>query len=291
MKTCRLIGLSALLAPLSCLALSPSHELSWTQPDQGPSSSCVSVAVADEARGELPLLRHRSGLWVEGSEGRSFEVILRNRCPGRVLAVVSMDGLNILTGSEASYDQPGYILAPGTAYRAKGWRKSDREIAKFYFSAPAESYADRVGKGGNLGVIGVAFFDERRPPPQPPMISRSREQDGAFSSRKSESSIGSGPSAPLSPPPASAADSSRASNQASASPGLGAGHGETARDLVQRASFARMSEPFKIASIRYDSAANLIRMGVLPRPRPALSGGSNPFPAQPQFVPDPPARR
>ena len=42
-----------------------------------------------------------------------------------------------------------------------GWRTSMSTVAAFRFSEIQDSYADRKGKGRNVGVIGVAFFGEK----------------------------------------------------------------------------------------------------------------------------------
>src|SRR4029077_923714 len=45
-----------------------------------------------------------------------------------------------------------------------GWRKSLERTAAFYFTDLGDSYAARTGRPGNVGVIGVAVFREKRPP-------------------------------------------------------------------------------------------------------------------------------
>jgi hypothetical protein len=53
--------------------------------------------------------------------------------------------------------------------------------------------------------------------------------------------------------------------------------------------FERESDvPDEVVSIRYDSRANLIALGVIPAPRRAPRYEPDPFPAA--FVSDPPAR-
>ena len=43
-----------------------------------------------------------------------------------------------------------------------GWRKSDKEVAKFVFTDKKNSYSVKRKKGeGNIGVIGVAIFPEK----------------------------------------------------------------------------------------------------------------------------------
>ena len=42
-----------------------------------------------------------------------------------------------------------------------GWRTSEETVAAFRFGTVEDSYAERRGKGRNIGVIGAAFFHER----------------------------------------------------------------------------------------------------------------------------------
>jgi hypothetical protein len=46
--------------------------------------------------------------------------------------------------------------------------------------------------------------------------------------------------------------------------------------------------PSEVVTLRYDSRANLIALGVISSPRPAPRDQPDPFPAA--FVPDPPTR-
>src|SRR5690606_41541862 len=103
------------------------------------------------------------------------------RSAGRVLAVLSVDGVNAISGETAATAQTGYVLDVWQSTEIKGWRKNLDEIAQFNFTALPNSYAAQTGRPANVGVIGVAVFTERAParlkreeiarsrPPQPPL--------------------------------------------------------------------------------------------------------------------------
>ena len=93
--------------------------------------------------------------------GHRYSVRMTNRTGGRVLTVLSVDGVNAITGQTASPNQSGYVLSPWESAEIAGWRKSDNEIAQFNFTALPDSYASRTGRPANVGVIGVAVFTER----------------------------------------------------------------------------------------------------------------------------------
>jgi hypothetical protein len=168
------------------------------------------------------------------------------------------------------------VFGPGDRYQITGWRKTDAEVAAFTFADSSNSYAERTGRPANVGVIGVAVFRERQPPPvssQEPLIGQSSGR--ADAARAYES--GAAPSAPTPRAPAPAAK-------------LGTGHGEREYSYVDHTEFLRMqAQPNEIIRIHYDSLDNLFAMGIIRRARPAPPV-VNPFPASPdrQYVPDPP---
>lgn len=102
----------------------------------------------------LPVHRHRGELYVAGEPGHEYEIRLRSREHGRVLAVTSVDGVNVLSGETAATSQGGYVL--------DGWRKNLDEVAAFYFTRLRNSYAARTGRPDHVGVIGIAASGANR---------------------------------------------------------------------------------------------------------------------------------
>src|SRR5260370_5274867 len=119
--------------------------------------------------------------WVAGRPGARYAIEIRNRLGERLLAVTSVDGVNVVSGATAGWDQTGYVFGPGERYQITGWRKTDAEVAAFAFVDSPNSYAERTGRPANVGVIGVEIFRER--PPQPvqgtPMIGQSSRRPEA----------------------------------------------------------------------------------------------------------------
>ncbi len=124
--------------------------------------SLARVDVYDRSAGEaLPVYRQHGRRYVEGRPGNEYAVRIRNCTDQRLLAVLSVDGVNAVTGETASPDQAGYVIEPGGYVTVQGWRKDLNRTAAFYFSDPEASYAARTGRPNDLGVIGVALFRER----------------------------------------------------------------------------------------------------------------------------------
>lgn len=235
------------------------------------------VCIIDRDTGaQLTAHRYRGDYWVAGTPGARYAIEIRNLIPQRVLAVTSVDGVNVISGETAGWDQTGYVFNPGEQYRITGWRKSDAQVAAFTFTDSSQSYAERTGRPANIGIIGVALFRERPPAPVIPVPEINEptaepQSSGAFNSdRRTES-------------PAPAA-------RAQAAPKLGTGHGEREASYVNHTDFDRLqSQPNEVIRIHYDSLENLIAMGIVKRPWRAPSN-PNPFPAssEQQYAPDPP---
>jgi len=273
------------------------------------------VAIIDRDSGAVlsPHFYHGE-YWVAGRPGARYAIEIRNRLGERLLAVTSVDGVNVVSGATAGWDQTGYVFGPGERYQITGWRKTDAEVAAFTFVDSPNSYAERTGRPANVGVIGVAIFRERPPQPvyTPPMIGQLSRQ--AAEPRASESDSASGES--MAKSPAAGKSNSAAAAEAPASrampapippsvahaqgltalpapapaPKLGTGHGEREYSYVNHTEFLRMqTQPNEVIRIHYDSLDNLFAMGIIKRPRPEPPT-ANPFPASPeqQYVPDPP---
>jgi hypothetical protein len=153
----------------------------------------IDVVDRDSGRG-LPEYRHRGRTWVPGEPGHRYAVRLANRTGERVLVVLSVDGVNAVSGETASPSQAGYVLSPWESTEIAGWRKSLDDVAQFYFTDLPDSYAARTGRPDDVGVIGIAVFRERpQPIPYPlpgPPIAREGEYDRAAKAASGERSRG-----------------------------------------------------------------------------------------------------
>lgn len=97
---------------------------------------------------------------VVGRHGDRYMLGVENHTSERWEVVASVDGLDVIDGSPADFDERGYVLDPRTSMMIEGWRTSSSEVAAFRFGSVSSSYAERRGMGRNIGVIGAAFFRE-----------------------------------------------------------------------------------------------------------------------------------
>lgn len=100
--------------------------------------------------------------YVVGRKGSNYSLVVKNKCHSALEVVLSVDGLDVMTGRAASYGKRGYIVRPGKTLEVKGFRTSESAVAAFKFSSVSGSYANmRHGKTRNVGVIGMAVFTRR----------------------------------------------------------------------------------------------------------------------------------
>ena len=237
----------------------------------------VSIVDRDEGR-PMPQYRHEGERWLAGVPGHRYAVRLANTSGERVLVVLSVDGVNAVTGEDADPSQTGYVLEPWQSTEITGWRKSLDEVAQFHFTRLPDSYAARTGRPDNVGVIGIAVFRERRPPrihippyPYPVRPQARMDTEGARATAAAEA-------ATTTPTPADAARQR-----------IGTGHGTREWDPVSRTDFMRAgTRPAQVTELRYDTPQRLVALGILPREhwsRHPLAQTPRAFPGG--FVPDP----
>jgi hypothetical protein len=303
--------LRATTDPLRALAPSP-RALAWARATilllgLLPLAACASgarlvdVQVVDtDQGGTLWPTRFQGRDYIAGAPGHRFTVTLQNRTGERVLAVLSVDGINAISGQTASASQSGYVLEPWQRVDVRGWRKSYSDVAEFYFTDLPDSYGARTGRPENVGVIGVAAFRERRPPPvadvapapeplYPPYAST--QAPGAYADRVGAAEAGTAKAQGNAAPAAAPADAmaraeSRRDSAASEREAqqLGTGHGERRYDPVAQTQFERAtSRPEQRSALYYDAYEALAARGVFGPRR--YASGPDPFPVG--FVPDP----
>jgi hypothetical protein len=236
------------------------------------------ISIFDRANArEMSVHWHEGRAYVVGKPGNEYQVVVRNRGGDEILAVVSVDGVNVMNGETASPNQSGYVIAPYGRLDVRGWRKSMDETAAFYFTSLGDSYGARTGRPDNVGVIGVAVFRAKRAEPEPrwqapaagaparPAETEKRESYDALRNRSIQEQA---PSMAL---PAPAAP-------------LGTGHGRREESPIRWVQFERATaSPAETVAIYYDSQRNLVARGILQPPVGARD--PNPFPTA--FVPDP----
>lgn len=228
--------------------------------------------------------------FVEGKRGQPYSIQIRNSTPNRVMAIVSVDGLDVVDGKPATAESRGYIIEGYASAEIKGWRTSTSEVRQFFFDDKTNSYsAGTTGETTNCGVIAVKIFAEKfrplpqpqpRPPFTPPAVIREDHHHHHYYHRDylydvlRTATCGDGTCTVNSNKPASAGGLMCADSFSSAAPccasttevtpefNMGTGWGAAMTDCVNLTSFEKSFEMASLA-LYYTNADALKQMGIV----------------------------
>lgn len=273
----------------------PPCAIARTRPVWEPPGSMVSVEVELDGRA-APLYPAPDGsgrFYLEAREGSRYGVLLTNRTHERLGIVLTVDGLNAISGRRdpgRPWSDPGrmYVLGPWDATSVRGWRTSLDDVRRFMFVDERSSYAARTGQANaKTGWIEVAVYRERRPHarrlwPWEPRVREDRGRDEGESDSASRSAPpakeghadATPPSAGAASPEAKAPESREGLKALEESPGAesrrdsypGTGWGPRTDDLAVVVEFDPQPHAAERITFRYEYARALRALGVFPRP-------------------------
>ena len=241
-----------------------------------PSPRPYAVALVGEQGERLRTFQHQGRTFVLGRLGERYGIRVTNPSEERVEAVITVDGRDAISGRVGDYvSNRGYLIGPHDSVLVEGFRQSLAAVATFRFSHPAESYSSRMGTPENVGVVGVAFFPERRRPVIALPVPRSAAPPSEAERAPARSKAG------------------RAAPPRAEEYRLGTEYGESRPSEVREVPFERAdpAHPARIIVLYYDDAQGLEARGIRVfgddpwwQPR---SPTPDPFPAS-RFAPPPP---
>jgi len=236
----------------------------------------------------LPQFYHHSKTWIEGRKGSEFTLFLRNNSHHRRKAVISVDGLNILTGDK-NWER-GYVLDPWDYIEVPGWRKDASNVAAFEFSSVKNSYNAHNASGDirNVGVIGAMGFDEIVEVTVRPTYGYENYWMPTGFNGLATTSLNTGYTPSLAAAQCSAGlgqNMLRSSVQPQAN--LGTGWGDNKTFNTQNVSYNFHSHESTKTLIYYDDRSGLIRRGVITAPTAYNPPEPNPFPGYRDGCPSP----
>jgi hypothetical protein len=107
---------------------------------------------------------HKGMSFIEARTGTNYTVKIKNDNSYRVMAVLSVDGLDVVTGKPAEETNTGYIIDAYSSLDVKGYRISDDNSASFIFTSKGKSYVQQAKSNAtNAGVIGLRTYKEKVP--------------------------------------------------------------------------------------------------------------------------------
>lgn len=108
---------------------------------------------------------HDDKTFIEARSGTEYSIKIKNNYWARQLAVITVDGVNVISGEPAgSGVGQGYIVSGYGTIDIKGFRKDTDSVGAFKFTKKGNSYCNEQGLGGNNGVIGVRIYAEKQKP-------------------------------------------------------------------------------------------------------------------------------
>ena len=245
----------------------------------------VEVIVGGSPLEQLPA---RGKVYVEAVAGSEYALRVRNPLPVRVAVALSVDGLNTIDARRTTArDASKWVIEPYGTITVTGWQMSRTRARSFYFTSERDSYANKLGRAQDVGVITAAFFRERAGysevvPPRPRPLGESR--------RAEESEMKSAPR-----PSQSANGAGAARDRAAAPPRdddyAATGIGRSVGNDVRWVNLDLERDPAAEVTIRYEYRPALVRLGVLPRsydqPDPLRRRERARGFADPRFCPEP----
>lgn len=135
----------------------------WDRRTDGVSAArgALTIRVVDDSGAPLPTFSAGGRSYVVGHDGARYSIRVENRTGARFEAVATVDGLDVIDGQPGSFEKRGYLVQPWSTVEIDGFRRSEEQVAAFRFGRVQDSYAAKRGNDRNVGVIGVAVFQER----------------------------------------------------------------------------------------------------------------------------------
>jgi hypothetical protein len=228
----------------------------------------MSVEVDGQTASLFPAPDGSGRFYFEARKGGRYAVTLQNRTGERVGVVLTVDGLNVISGERDEGRGRMYVLDPWQRTTVQGWRTSLREVRQFTFVDERASYAARSGKANEkMGWIEMAVYRERRAfaQVQPYPDTRGEQEQG----NPAEGNVPYGSD----DRPAESRSPKRGSDEAQAPTAKarsfpGTGWGQRTHDPVVLVSFDPEASPSERATLRYEYRSALVALGVLPRHQP-----------------------
>lgn len=264
------------------------------------SSHDFKVAILVNGR-PIPEVHFNGRTYIEGRKNSEYSLQIRNNTNHRILAVPSVDGINVLNGAECGLESPGFVIDPFITVDIPGWKVEGLpEAGRFQFNPQGakygdeETYAERLGLNPtNQGAIGFMIFREKEvlrwtPPPFDPCRPPIKTFDGGPTVK----SVFNDGGATLDSPRGFSSGSSGTCSSVPVSSNvcddahLGTGWGEAVEFHTHDVEFERAdpANPDVVFVYHYDTIRNLKRIGV---PVEQFYGHAstpteaNPFPASP----------
>jgi hypothetical protein len=190
--------------------------------------------------------------------------VLRNNSGERVGVLVTVDGLNVISGNHSNLarNESMYVLDPWESATIRGWRTSLNSVRRFVFVDEEHSYAERSGQAnGDLGWIRVLSFQEQRPWWEPRAQVRDRDEErGDAPELQRQPPTTKGQAAPREGIQSAPSPTRNYADEQDSNPGTG--WGEHRYDPVNQTVFTAAASATDRITLRYEYASGLRALGI-----------------------------
>jgi hypothetical protein len=251
-----LVGISAAILLQSRAAAAPLQQSQRITPGKRIIYQRFELDVLVDGR-RLAEHNGRGRIYVEAERGEEYELRLRNPSGERVAVALSVDGLNTIDADQTSaWNASKWVIEPYETITISGWQMSSERARKFYFTTERDSYAAKLGRKADVGVITAVFFRERRRQPIPITREKSATTGNAQSS--------------------AAEPALRADGEMSRADRAATGIGRSVRHDVREIDMELESRPVAEVTLRYEySQPSKSRTRFCPEPGPGrMTDGS-----------------
>ena len=211
----------------------------------------------------------RGRVYVEAVEGAEYALRISNPLPDRVAVALAVDGLNTIDARHTTARGASkWVIQPYSSITIAGWQMSSTHARRFYFTTERDSYAAKLGRAEDVGIITAAFFRERRPvtiitPPHPRPLENERGEASKDKSNAPAARAERGQSAGQGRDRAAAPVPYESDDYAATGIGRAVDHD------VRWTNMDLEDQPAAVVALRYEYRPALVRLGILPRPYPA----------------------
>jgi hypothetical protein len=107
--------------------------------------------------------KHNKKVYIEGRAGSNYSLRVKNENDTSVYVIVSVDGLSVIDGKQASEKSVGFLIKKKNSVSIPGWLISGTSAAQFTFSEKKSSYSEKINEDNtnNVGVIGCIVIAEK----------------------------------------------------------------------------------------------------------------------------------
>ena len=127
--------------------------------------SGAGISINSLSSGFKTIYSANQGSFVEAISGEEYEIYIQPpQGLGRCLAVIAVDGINVISGKAATPNDTHGVVIEGQPVTWKGYRHNNNSLTRFKFARAMNSLANVRGLSDSPGVISVSFYSEKSNP-------------------------------------------------------------------------------------------------------------------------------